>query len=237
MKCAGSRLYAMLPPLILAGILSIIFFLPKHDKLVEASISSEMPVQYALPGWLGTKLQESDLERQSLAADTRFSKASYTKLRETLTEPRGPQIVASIVFSGNDMNASIHRPERCLPSQGHVDLQGSKADIRLKDGRTLTFTRLTSRTPSSVAGKPALQHINYYVFVGHGSIISSHLGRTLQDMSDRVLHGYVQRWAYYQIGTYWGGESGISEDLADTQLRALISQLTPELLNTEAVKK
>lgn len=236
MKKAPAPLMAMLPPLLLAALLSIIFLLPKHDSLVEASISPDMPLHYALPGWLGTKLQESELERQSLAADTRFSKAAYTKLRVTLTEPRGPQIVASIVFSGNDMNASIHRPERCLPSQGHVDLRGSKADITLSDGRTLTFTRLTSRTPHHIAGKPALQHINYYVFVGHDSIISSHLGRTLQDMSDRVLHGYVQRWAYYQVGTYWGGESGISEELADTQLRMLISQLTPKLLKDGSMK-
>ncbi|MBQ1961160.1 MAG: hypothetical protein II349_06530, partial [Akkermansia sp.] len=77
---------------------------------------------------------------------------------------------------------------------------------------------------------------NYYVFVGHNSILSTHLGRTLRDMSDRVLHGYVQRWAYYQIGTYWGGETGISEEVADAQLRSLISQLTPQLINWDAMK-
>ena len=227
---------ALLPPLLLACILSFIFLLPKHDRLVEASISPDMPLGYELSGWYGRKLQESEQERTTLAADTRFSKASYTKLRETLTDPRGPEIVASIVYSGNDMNASIHRPERCLPAQGHVDLQGSKADIVLSDGSHLGFTRLTSRTPGRDATKPALQHINYYVFVGHDTICSSHLGRTLQDMSDRVLHGYVQRWAYFQIGTYWGGGTGISEELADKQLRQLISELTPQLLNKDAIK-
>lgn len=227
---------AALPPFLLACILSFVFLLPKHDKLVDASISPDMPLAYALPGWRGVKLQESELERNSLAADTRFSKAAYTKLRETSDEPRGPEIVASIVYSGNDMNASIHRPERCLPSQGHVDLQGRQDNITLRDGRRITFTRLTSRTPGIAPDKPALQHINYYVFVGHDAILSTHLGRTLRDMSDRVLQGYVQRWAYYQIGTYWGGESGISEDVADSHLRRLIAELTPGLINWDAMK-
>lgn len=232
----AATIRAVLPPIFLACILSLVFLLPKHDKLMEASISPDMPLGYTLPGWRGVKLQESELERNSLAADTRFSKAAYTKLRESLDAPRGPEIVASIVYSGNDMNASIHRPERCLPSQGHVDLHGRQADITLSDGRRLTFTRLASRTPGQGPGKPALQHINYYVFVGCDSILSTHMGRTLRDMSDRVLHGYVQRWAYYQIGTYWGGETGIPEDLADTQLRRLISELTPGLIDWDAMK-
>lgn len=237
MKTAPHTLIkAVLPPALLMLILSLVFLLPKHDELVESSISPDMPLAYDLPGWLGTKLQESELERNSLAADTRFSKASYTKLRTTLAEPRGPEIVASIVYSGSDMNASIHRPERCLPSQGHVDLQGRQEELVLSDGRRLTFTRLASRTPGQGPSRPALQHINYYVFVGHNSILSTHLGRTLRDMSDRVLHGYVQRWAYYQIGTYWGGETGISEEVADAQLRGLISQLTPQLINWDAMK-
>ncbi len=227
---------AVLPPLCLACILSLVFLLPKHDKLMDASISPDMPLAYALPGWRGVKLQESELERNSLAADTRFSKAAYTKLRNSPDEPRGPEIVASIVYSGNDMNASIHRPERCLPSQGHVDLQGRQADITLSDGSRITFTRLASRTPGHGPGKPPLQHINYYIFVGHDSILSTHMGRTLRDMSDRVLHGYVQRWAYYQIGTYWGGETGISEDLADSRLRRLIAELTPCLIDRESMK-
>lgn len=235
MKTAGFS-KAMLPPFVLACILSIIFLLPKRDTLQEASISPDMPLSYALPGWYGTKLQESEVERASLAADTRFSKAAYIKLRETLAAPRGPEIVASIVYSGNDMNASIHRPERCLPSQGHVDLRSSQADILLSNGRNVTFTRLTSRTPGQGTERPALQHINYYVFVGHDTIIRSHLMRTLQDMQDRVLQGYVQRWAYFQIGTYWGGETGISEELADTQLKQLISELTPQLMQWENIK-
>ncbi len=231
MKKASDIILAFLPPLLLLCILSTVYLLPRHEKLVEASISPLLPLGYELPGWYGHRLQESEEERTTLAADTRFSKASYTKLRQSLSEARGPEIIASIVFSGNDMNASIHRPERCLPAQGHVDLHSESHHLQLKDGYTMKFTRLTSRTPSSSAGNPGLQHINYYIFVGHETIQSNHIARTLRDMYDRVMHGYVQRWAYYQIGTYWGGSTGISEEQADARLQALIAELTPNILN------
>ncbi len=226
---------AILPPLLLLCILSTIYLLPKHDTLIDASISPHMPLGYELPGWYGNRLQESEAERTTLAADTRFSKASYTKLRQSFTAPRGPEIVASIVFSGNDMNASIHRPERCLPAQGHIDLQSKSHTIRLSDGKELLFTRLTSRTPGRDAGAD-LQHINYYIFVGHDSVQSSHFARTLRDMYDRVVQGHVQRWAYYQIGTYWGGKTGISEAQADNRLQELIAELTPRILDWESIK-
>lgn len=228
---------ALLPPLLLLGLLSIIFLFPRQDTLLDAQIAPTMPLNYELPGWYGIKLQESEEERSTLAADTRFSKAAYTKLRESPADARGPRIVASVVYSGNDMNASIHRPERCLPAQGHLNLQSSASELSLADGQRLTFTRLTSRTPTGKLNQPALQHINYYIFVGHNSIQSTHLTRTLCDIKDRILHGYVQRWAYYQIGTYWGGSTGISEELAENHLRQLISQLTPIIMNKNATKK
>ena len=44
-----------------------------------------------------------------------------------------PPVEISIVYSGADMNSSIHRPERCLPSQGHLNLRGSTSEITLAD--------------------------------------------------------------------------------------------------------
>lgn len=221
---------ALLPPMVLGVVMGIILLLPRQNNLLDSSIRPDMPLEYELPGWYSVKMQESDIERSTLAADTRFSKACYVKRRESLQEPQGAPIVASIVYSGSDMNSSIHRPERCLPSQGHIDLRGSSSDIKLADGHVLTFTRLTSRTLSPEHPGESLQHINYYIFVGHDSIQSNHFARTLRDMYDRVVKGYVQRWAYFQIGTYWGGPSGISEEQAEAQLRELISSLTPGLM-------
>ena len=224
---------ALLPPALLALLLSSVFILPRHEALVESSISPDLPVGYDLAGWHGKKIQESEVERTSLAADTRFSKAQYTQPRRVFWEQEKPPVEVSIVYSGSDMNSSIHRPERCLPSQGHLNLRGSTSEITLADGRLLSVTRLTSQVQLPGERKQTINFINYYVFIGHGTIHHSHLGRTAQDIYDRIAKGYVQRWAYFQAGSYWAPELRISEDEADKHIRALISDLLPGQINWE----
>ncbi len=229
-------LRAWLPPGLLALLLSAVFILPRQEQLMESSISPDLPVGVDLPGWQGNKIQESEVERTSLAADTRFSKAQYTKPRRVFWEQEKPPVEVSIVYSGNDMNSSIHRPERCLPSQGHVNLQTSSTEITLSDGRTLTLTRLTSRVPlPNRKDGLTLNFISYYVFIGHGTICHSHLGRTLQDMYDRVARGYVQRWAYFQANSYWAPELNLSAEETDERIRTLISELLPGQIDWSAM--
>lgn len=223
---------AWLPPALLALLLSSVFILPRQEQLLESSISPNLPVGYDLPGWQGTKIQESEVERTSLAADTRFSKAQYTQPRRVFWEKEKPPVEVSIVYSGSDMNSSIHRPERCLPSQGHVNLQTSASELRLADGRTLTLTRLTSRVPLPNRDDGlVLNFVSYYVFIGHGTMHHTHIGRTLQDMYDRVTRGYVQRWAYFQANSYWAPELNLTEEETDKRVRSLISELLPNQVN------
>lgn len=223
---------AWLPPALLALLLSSVFILPRQEQLMESSISPDLPVSFDLPGWQGTKIQESEVERTSLAADTRFSKAQYTRLRRVFWEKETPPVEVSIVYSGSDMNSSIHRPERCLPSQGHVNLLTSASELRLEDGRTITLTRLTSRVPLPNRDDGlTLNFISYYVFIGHGTMHHTHIGRTLQDMYDRVTCGYVQRWAYFQANSYWAPELNLTEEETDKRVRALISELLPKQVN------
>lgn len=223
---------AWLPPALLALLLSSVFILPRQEQLMESSISPDLPVSFDLPGWQGTKIQESEVERTSLAADTRFSKAQYTRLRRVFWEKETPPVEVSIVYSGSDMNSSIHRPERCLPSQGHVNLQTSSSELSLTDGRTISLTRLTSRVPlPNRSDGLTLNFISYYVFIGHGTMRHTHLGRTLQDMYDRVAKGYVQRWAYFQASSYWAPELNLTEEETDKRVRALISELLPTQIN------
>lgn len=221
-------LRALLPPALLALILSSVFILPRHEALVESSISPELPVGFKLPGWYGKKVQESEVERTSLAADTRFSKAQYNQPRQSLWDEEKPPVEVSIVYSGSDMNSSIHRPERCLPSQGHIDLRTSNSEIPLADGRTVAFTRLTSRVPLPNRDDGlTLRFVSYYVFIGHGTMHHTHLGRTFQDMYDRVAKGYVQRWAYLQVNSYWAPELKLTEEETDQRVRSVIAELLP----------
>ena len=227
-----ANLHVWRPPALLAVLLSAVFVLPRQEQLMESSISPDLPVNYNLAGWEGKKIQESEVERTSLAADTRFSKAQYTQPRRVFWEQEKPPVEISIVYSGSDMNSSIHRPERCLPSQGHVNLQTSSSELSLTDGRTISLTRLTSRVPlPNRSDGLTLNFISYYVFIGHGTMRHTHLGRTLQDMYDRVAKGYVQRWAYFQASSYWAPELNLTEEETDKRVRALISELLPTQIN------
>ncbi len=228
-------LQSILPPIVLTLILSIIYLLPQDTRLKESAIRPDLPVDYSVSAWYGQRIQESEQERSSLAADTRFSKARYTLANG---DP-APPVEVSIVYSGSDMNSSIHRPERCLPSQGHNDLRSDEFTVQLDDERTLRFTRLTSKSyPSPLKDQPVkhINHINYYIFIGHESVQSSHLGRTLRDMYDRVFNGYVQRWAYLQVGSYWGEAVNIDEQRADAHIQDIIRKVIPSVLNWEDVE-
>lgn len=222
---------ALLPPALLALLLGSVFILPRHEALVESSISPDLPVDYDLPGWRGTKMQESEVERSSLAADTRFSKARYTQPRRVFWEEEKPPVEVSIVYSGSDMNSSIHRPERCLPAQGHINLRTRADEITLADGRRISVTRLTSQVPVPGEKKLTLNFVSYYVFIGHGTMRHTHLGRTVQDMYDRVARGYVQRWAYFQANSYWAPELKLTEEETDRRVRQLMAELLPTQVN------
>lgn len=230
------RLTHILPPLVVCLLLSLIPLMPEEVTLLPSAANPELPLNYDLSGWHGTKTQESEKERAILSADTRFSKAIYKYVNPISYELEEPAINVSFVYSGSDLNESIHRPERCLPAQGHLDLNGSNKKITLSDGQELTFRRLGSRT--LIDNKPGnhIYHIHYYVFVGSDIICSSHLVRTAKDIWDRIATGRVQRWAYIQIGTHWGESVGISEQQAENHLRSLIRDLVPGQIDWNAIK-
>lgn len=230
------RLIRILPPLIVALLLSLIPLMPEEVALRPSAVNPDLPLSYDLSGWYGTKTQESEKERAILSADTKFSKALYRYVNPISYTHEGPTINVSFVYSGSDLNESIHRPERCLPAQGHLDLNGSDVKLPLSDGRELTFRRLSSRTLIDNKAGNHIYHIHYYVFVGSDIICSSHLVRTARDIWDRITTGRVQRWAYIQIGTHWGEHVGISEQQAENYLRSLIRDLIPGQIDWAAIK-
>lgn len=222
----------LLPPIVLGAILSLVWCIPHEVNLRESAISPDLPLGYSLFGWYGIRTQETEKERQVLADDTRFSKGIYQAMNMITMEPEGPQVTVSIVYSGDDMNSSIHRPERCLPAQGHRNLRATSLKLTLEDGRQLPFTRLVSTVTSKQNGQDVdYEYIHYYVFVGSSYICASHYERTLRDILDRVLGGYTQRWAYFQVGAaYKRGNSAAAKEI-DSAVRSLISRLLPRLVN------
>ena len=159
------NLTAFLPAALLGILLACIGLLPKQQGLTEPSISADLPLEYELSGWDGDKVQESKAERKILAADTRFSKAKYTLLQRVPWERLTPAVEVSIVYSGREMNNSIHRPEVCLPSQGHLNVQGKECTLELANGKIIKMTRLSSKLP--------IQNVLRAVLIANSNILNS----------------------------------------------------------------
>ncbi|MGJ8655530.1 MAG: exosortase-associated EpsI family protein [Akkermansiaceae bacterium] len=159
--------------------------------------------------WKGRSLAVSGKELAILAKDTDFAR----KLYYVEGDNSYPGVTASIVFSGKDINNSIHRPERCLRAQGwnfenesyttvDVEIDGQQVTIPLKE---IVTTKPVYRNIDSVEvpllnekGEHVVtRNIQYYTFVGYKDIVAGHYERTWHDsIEGRILGGYTQRWAY-----------------------------------------
>lgn len=232
----------LLLPFLLVIMLSGIYLMPRKGEVQDASISMNLPTGMNPYGWHGSHRQESEQERDILAPDTEFSKADYVQeLPISLDEPESNPVLCrvSIVKSGHDLNNSIHRPERCLPAQGHFNLTGAKVEVPVEGHGNIRMTRLKSQQ-NIAPDQPLpviLDSMHYYVFVGHHHITEDHLVRTLTDMKDRVLYGIDQRWCYFQISTAYGDKIGVPEEEARKQTERLISQLLSKMVKWDEVNR
>jgi hypothetical protein len=126
-----SRLAILLA--VMLGAMSTVFLLPKH--LAYQPLGIELALPEYLGEWHGSDVGISDRERQVLGAETEFARKSYTN-------GRGDELQVSIVLGGQDMNTSIHRPERCLPAQGWTITNKGPASVVLPGKGSLMTTRL-----------------------------------------------------------------------------------------------
>ena len=235
-----SRLALLLA--VLLGGLSTVFLLPAQNNFLQpVGIGLELPA--TVPGgWFGYDQQISEGERSTLGLGTEFSRKAYKN-------GRGDIVQASVVLSGQDMNTSIHRPEWCLPAQGWTIENSSKAGIDLPDRGKLTVTRLknmrfitdkeTGKTMVDADGnKLILRNLDYYWFVGYNTVTDSHTARNLIDITDRLLRGYNQRWAFLTVAvTITEGlqPDGLDEKETDAMIVDFIQKLIP-LTHKDSVK-
>jgi len=214
----------LLQIVLLAGLGSV-FALPKHLEQPEAGVTLQLP-NY-LGQWYGTDLEASQRERDVLGPETTFARKRYEDGFGTILD-------VSIVLSGEDMNTSIHRPERCLPAQGMTVADSRSKVVRFHD-HNLTVTRLitTGDRPSPNGGKPLIDHsLHYYWFIGSTETTASHTMREFIDIRDRILKGTVQRWAYITIRasiTKDVEKFGRSEAEVDKLLTDFIKRLVPKI--------
>lgn len=198
---------------VFAGLGSILL-LPKSFGLKDAAVFDAFPV--GVGEWTGQYRPPGDKEKMELDKATVFRKRFY--FRESPNHLlQADTIDATMVKSGDDMNNSIHRPERCLKAQGYHKIEPSTVAIDV-GGKSLKVTRL--RFVQTLANGTELPALMYYWFVGADHLTNSHYERTLYDIKHRLLEGTNQRWAYIsllsQFGPTWA-ESGATRLAPNTE--------------------
>lgn len=218
-------------------------------------LHTELPDQFG--DWTGKEGMITQKEYDILAKDTDFARKSYSKYGEVGLNA----VEASIVFSGKDINNSIHRPERCLRAQGWdfskeefiklpVEIDGASYVIPFKK---IVFFRPTfqeldgKQVPvENAEGKQVVTHrVQYYCFFGNSAVVSGHYERTYIDIRDRLLKGATQRWAYATFsmgisqsyadqGLNLGDAKGYDETMADERLAAFIKGLLPLMIEQQS---
>jgi len=215
------------------SLLSSAYLLPDFVQ-TESAISLEIPK--SLAGWQCTPIAETKAERDILAPDTKFSKASCEREKPGKrsffqTDVTKQFADVSIVLSGYDLANSIHRPERCMPAQGHLIHSSEKQQVEVKGHGVFPVRRLLSTKEEVKDGRLTTHDcVTYYFFVGHDRIIEDHTRRTIFDISDRMFKGQAQRWAYVSVSTQYRGNRPSAEGLpevaeAEVALQQLMSEL------------
>jgi hypothetical protein len=241
------NLHSLILPLVLAGGLSSIYFLPQTGEVAQSAIEMTLPKQ--IGAWKLQTLPASQAEIEILSKDTQFAKATCLRPRPGEFNLDGEAIPdrvdLSVVLSGYDLNNSIHRPERCMPAQGHTILSSKAIPLKLANGRSFTVRRLRSvQTITNVQDRSRdrqFECVTYYFFVGHDRVEYDHVKRTLVDMKDRLIRGIDQRWAYVTVST-WVGDlpwliEPVTEAEADATLQSLLTEFAEKQINWEQVAR
>lgn len=240
---------AWLLPVFLGGALSATYFLPEVGAVAQSAVNMKLPDYSGI--WEFEVQTPSEAELGTLAPDTEFSKAMCLSARPGEINSYGnpvPDVVQlSIVLSGADINNSIHRPERCMPAQGHNITSSSERILKLPNGREFATRRLVSvQSVRNAAVKQREEYvkyncITYYFFVGHDRVSNDHLNRTLVDIKDRVVRGMDQRWAYATVSMWYGKVPHIATEVteaeADGKLQKFLTEFSEKQINWDQITR
>lgn len=230
--------------------LSGVYLLPKVGQVAQSAVN--MKLADHLGSWTLQGQSPTEAEINTLSPDTEFSKALC--LREKPGElnvygnPATDQAQLSIVLSGTDINNSIHRPERCMPAQGHDITGSSERILTLSNGREVPTMRLVSiqtirdQRVRDREESLKLNCLTYYFFVGHDRVTNDHMQRTLLDMQDRLIRGVDQRWAYISVSMWYGkmpGEEGEGDTLEETDAKLVkfLTEFSEKQINWQQITR
>ena len=210
--------------------LGVVFFIPRETKMQPCRVKMELPQM--IGGWFGRPAEVTVAERSGLAPDTQFCRKHYD-------DGLGDEIFVSIVLSGNELDQSIHRPERCLPAQGWglVDSKRLILPVPAAPNGQLPVTRLHVMRQFTRDGHIyTMFNYNYYWFIGYTDITASHFQREYLDIKDRLLYGYNQRWAYVTVTstiTKSLTPNGRDDEQTAAMLEKMIQDIYPQIVQKE----
>jgi EpsI family protein len=215
--------------------LGSVFVLPNAPHRPDPGINMALPDYVGdWYEWKGQDAAVTQKERDTLGHETEFARKVYTNTQ-------GDAIFVSIVLAGNDMNTSIHRPERCLPAQGYTMMDSRRMKIDLPSG-PLSITRLHNMRPLNIESRPDLMEysLNYYWFVGSTETTADHIERNFMDIRDRLLRGYNQPWAYVTVVSRISEKlqrNGKNEAQTDAMLDDFLKKLIPVMQKPTVVNR
>jgi len=232
--------------MMVVGGLSLVWLVPNTGEFQVSKLLNQLPD--TLLNRVGVDLEISPEERKTLAPDTTFARKRYY---QPVRENASPYVDVSVVFSGKDINNSIHRPEVCLRAQGWQFLSEKYVNVEA-NGQMIPFKEIvcarqrvsTDHAPDKNSKGETIvdKRIQYYTFVGAEKILAGHYERTWEDIRMRVLRGTDQQWAYTTISMDVTNNplDDISDksrfqllDVEETKsgLKEFITQVMPALLN------
>jgi EpsI family protein len=202
--------------------LGSVFLLPAPPKTQPMGVNMQLPRE--IGKWIGEDEAVTDKEIGTLGPGTEFARKRYHS-------DNGDAILVSIVLSGQDMNTSIHLPERCLPAQGWdiADKRVIEVPVTDKEGtHQLGITRLHNRKSlRNRDGAPSnFYALDYYWFIGYDVTTPNHWVRTWIDIRDRLTRGYNQRWAFVTVLSELHPSMGPDEK-TDKVMQDFIRELVP----------
>ncbi|MHA3771972.1 exosortase C-terminal domain/associated protein EpsI [Verrucomicrobiota bacterium sgz303538] len=218
-----SRLAILLA--VLLGGLSCVFVLPKKLGYQPVGVVAQLPE--FIGEWWGHDMEISQKERDTLGADTEFARKLYSN-------GRGGQVLGSIVLAGQDMMMAIHRPERCLHAQGWTFSNPTRRSIDIPGAGRLEVTRVHNNkfVMGPDGNRVEIENICYYWFAGSKDLTPSHLERVWFDSRDRMMSGYVQRWAMVMVSADITAERekfGRDEKATDQLLTEFVQKVAPQI--------
>jgi hypothetical protein len=211
--------------------LLICWLVPAPQTGGEAGVEMELP--YHVGPLYAFSEDVTPAELYILPADTTYARKTYG----LADSPRTDRILCSIILSGREKR-SIHRPERCLPSQGwRIDSSQTLA-VPLDSGRSLGVTALLLERPANFTNGTPFNLRSYYLywFVGKDVTTPSNSERILMTNWDLLFHRVNQRWAYVivsaNISQDWRPD-GLGPDETLAMLKQFIHDSVPSYMKSE----